>query len=346
MSIDSFIDFPAPCSNASEWRPFALKILNEKMYFGGVCSGEAGSGELLGLVYEMDLNGNGLVEVLNFDLAYYRADLNPNGFPCGIWQPWLDEFLINPVPGISSPGLISTFATINTALCHTQPMLTDIDFTADGDMLVFFTDRFGHQMGGWNYGPDPTETSTTIYETLAGGDLVRADFNGSTYTPQWLNTVNVPPIEYYTGDNYSTIHPETVMGSGANLYCLDKVMSVALDPVVIYSGGFLEFNADGTSGKRATIYQTPLFGQETFGKASGLGEITLMSNPAPIEIGNRVWFDINKNGEQDAGETGLEGISVELYLNDVLIASTITNTMGEYYFNDANVPGGLMVNTE
>ncbi len=34
--------------------------------------------------------------------------------------------------------------------------------------------------------------------------------------------------------------------------------------------------------------------------------------PLPAAIGDRVWFDTNRNGIQDAGETGVPGVTVTL----------------------------------
>ena len=54
-------------------------------------------------------------------------------------------------------------------------------------------------------------------------------------------------------------------------------------------------------------------------------------------IGNFVWYDKNVNGIQDAGEKGLEGVTVSLYNNlNSLISHTITNEKGEYYFSNLN----------
>ena len=57
----------------------------------------------------------------------------------------------------------------------------------------------------------------------------------------------------------------------------------------------------------------------------------------PLEIGNRVWLDSNGNGIQDADEIGVDGVTVELYRNGVLVGSTTTANGGQYYFNNSNV---------
>ena len=66
--------------------------------------------------------------------------------------------------------------------------------------------------------------------------------------------------------------------------------------------------------------------------------------PTPINIGNFVWNDTNANGVQDAGEPGLNGITVQLWnsaKND-LIDSATTNANGNYSLI-APVPGDYRV---
>jgi len=58
-----------------------------------------------------------------------------------------------------------------------------------------------------------------------------------------------------------------------------------------------------------------------------------------VNLGDKVWFDADKNAKQDAGELGLKGVKVELYdTNEQLLTSTITNDQGLYSF--ANIDAG------
>jgi protocatechuate 3,4-dioxygenase beta subunit len=58
-------------------------------------------------------------------------------------------------------------------------------------------------------------------------------------------------------------------------------------------------------------------------------------------IGNRVWLDENKNGLQDPGETGVSGVTLSLYNNaGTIIATTITDGLGNYKFNNVPVNAG------
>ncbi|MGE5621330.1 MAG: SdrD B-like domain-containing protein [archaeon] len=55
-------------------------------------------------------------------------------------------------------------------------------------------------------------------------------------------------------------------------------------------------------------------------------------------LGDFVWNDVNKNGIQDAGETGIPDVTVQLYkcADNSLVATTKTNTNGLYIFDDLN----------
>ena len=84
------------------------------------------------------------------------------------------------------------------------------------------------------------------------------------------------------------------------------------------TGGLHWFNnTSGVADKAYTIYATSMTNNNpsaaTFGKANGIGGMTYITPPAPIEIGNRVWLDDNGNGVQDANEPGIQGVHVNLY---------------------------------
>ncbi len=55
----------------------------------------------------------------------------------------------------------------------------------------------------------------------------------------------------------------------------------------------------------------------------------------PASISNYVWLDVNKNGTQDGGESGISGVSVYLLdSNGVVLATQVTNGAGEYKFDN------------
>jgi hypothetical protein len=56
--------------------------------------------------------------------------------------------------------------------------------------------------------------------------------------------------------------------------------------------------------------------------------------PMPAFLGDLVWLDLNANGLQDAGESGIAGVTVELHdgLSGALLDSVSTNSSGNYLF--------------
>jgi hypothetical protein len=125
-----------------------------------------------------------------------------------------------------------------------------------------------------------------------------------------------------------------------------QIMASTYDPIdqVWKSGGFRWLN--NKTGKQNRLgYAVYSYAEPgTFGKSSGLGDSNPICNPAPVEIGNRFWYDANRNGIQDPFEPGIDGIAMTL--NDMdqggkEVGRTMTKNGGQYYFNNANVPTGL-----
>jgi protocatechuate 3,4-dioxygenase beta subunit len=76
--------------------------------------------------------------------------------------------------------------------------------------------------------------------------------------------------------------------------------------------------------------------------------------PNSAALGNRVWYDINSDGIQDATEVGVPGVTVSLKdATGTVIATTTTNANGEYMFNGldagayavvfSNLPSGYTI---
>jgi hypothetical protein len=112
-----------------------------------------------------------------------------------------------------------------------------------------------------------------------------------------------------------------------------------MDPVTINSSGLLWFSvAEGTKVLPGADF-IPLenSGTATFKKASGMGDVELLCDFAPVSLGDRVWWDEDEDGLQDPGEPGIAGVTVRLYDADgVLVATTVTDADGRYLFTSAD----------
>ena len=67
-------------------------------------------------------------------------------------------------------------------------------------------------------------------------------------------------------------------------------------------------------------------------------------NPALLtaSLGDRFWFDSNRNGIQDVGEGGIAGAIVQLKSGATVVKTTVTDSTGHYYFEGV-APGTYQV---
>jgi hypothetical protein len=88
-------------------------------------------------------------------------------------------------------------------------------------------------------------------------------------------------------------------------------------------------------------------------------EIRFHIEQPPLSLGDRVWYDTDQNGIQDAGEPGVQGIGVDLYprvCSGSVLASDTTDASGNYLFADlspgiyclqfSNVPAGWTITAQ
>jgi protocatechuate 3,4-dioxygenase beta subunit len=87
---------------------------------------------------------------------------------------------------------------------------------------------------------------------------------------------------------------------------------------------------DPATGKTPSITLTG--GQDITDMDAGLKPSNIPSGTA--SLGDKVWWDVNSNGLQDAGETGVQNVTVFLYASDgiTILDSISTDAQGKYMF--------------
>ncbi len=269
------------------------------------------------------------------------------------WRPWVTQ----------APFQANFTGWPGGGVTYAQPILSDIEVDGD-DLVIGFMDLWGHQAGSNanlpNYDGGNGGNVYRIDQPLSSGDSVRAVANGSG----GYNFPTVGPDFFYFGDNYPTTHQETHLGSSAQIpgrpYTVFNVFDPVEAPNTWQSGGLEWMDNSGlgslTPGQHVRGYRlydgndgsfpdgTPT-AEGTFEKAAGIGDLAATCGIAPIEIGNRVWLDLDADGVQDPEELALEGVVVQLLAADgvTVIATTTTNAAGEYIFTQAD---GVDFNTD
>ena len=320
---DSYL-IPDPCNAANgQSRPFGLSIYKDEVYVGVVCDASISGlkADLSATVYK--LSGGTFTSVLTFPLNYAKqnaANVNPGR---GGWYGWSDDY-----------ATISFIYSGARRVEYPQPVLSDIAFDNAGNMAMGFIDRTGFIGGYQNIAPlsMPT-TGTSEYITINGGDMLRATVSGGVYT---LESSPGGTSEFFDDIAGVTDHMESTLGGIAYNRQQSEFVSSVFDPLnTLQSAGIKTFSE--SNGTVTASYQVFAYDNiALFGKGTGLGDVELGCDPAPIEIGNRVWKDTDKDGFQDPNESVLVGVTVQLYDSlGVLVpgATAVTDAKGVYIFS-------------
>jgi uncharacterized repeat protein (TIGR01451 family) len=330
---------PTPGGTAStcaqdDVRPFGVGVDGSgTVYVGGVCSAEstANRNNLRGYVWRF--SGGTFTLVVNMSLTFFRM--------AGNWEYW---------------------ANVDNVLSRAAPMLTDIAFDGPA-MILGYRDRYGDQTPLKDRTPVDSPYPRSYGDTVrvcsdAGGNWV-VESNGACggISTGGVNNFSGPDggeyyYEEFIGDPSD---PESGQGSLIQIPGYPDVLSTAYDAVAVDSNGTRITNNVNTAGVQRynnitgqytgayDVYTA--YDLNTFGKTAGIGDIEALCDEAPIELGNRVWFDRDRDGIQDAGEPGLAGVTVELRDGaNTVISTTTTAADGTYYFASTNT-GPLQPNT-
>lgn len=361
------------CSN-NEYTIGAVRNYRSALYVGVACTAETSQtkNDLNGYVLKKTPSGD-WTTFFTFPLSGYERGYSvasnyvlPGGavgpvIPSipdngGKWQPWKSTFS-DLTGGFAIPSL--------TFYSYPQAILSNIDFTEQGELILALLDRSGQQYGNFNFAPVANPGSgILLFEHVASqGDVMMACPNSSGVLELESNgRCGIRQAGAGAGNNQGpdggelfpddfSFFPGTVVDAHQETYLGASSYRAGSNEIIVTG-----FNVDQQSQETAGYAAIGLeLGKHTrfgevypndptfFGKASGLGDVEVICDPAPIQIGNRVWIDSDNDGIQDAGETGVAGVTVQLLNNSgTVIATKITDTNGNYYFSSAD---GVLPNT-
>jgi uncharacterized repeat protein (TIGR01451 family) len=355
VSNADFASYAIPnpgCTNGVA-RPWAIECFEGKIYVGLICSGENAGGSqanLFAYVYKFDPKTNvwDATPVASFSLNYPKGDVHTNYPLVDKWETWTDVFTdLHDSGSAGSPAA--------TRKMRPQPILSDIQFDKRGNMILGFMDRTGHQTGR----AQVNTGGTGLFNGYIGGDLLYLKANGTGgFTLENNATFIGGPTgssagnnqgpgngeffgnDFYEGVNGSgpvvQIHQETMVGGAYYHAGNDEVMVNQMDPLAIWSGGVVRHDvSDGssTTGMRYQIFNSGT-ANGTYGKANGLGMMEFICDPAPLQIGNYVWIDTDKDGIMDANEAGINNVVVKLKQGGTVVQTITTANNGQFIFTN------------
>jgi hypothetical protein len=185
---------------------------------------------------------------------------------------------------------------------YPQPLLTDIGVENDGDLLLAFRDRYGDQTA----------------DAVTAGDLVRA-CEQADGTFGWECPANA----------------EVAMGGLALVPGADRMPVTVLNPLADRTSGIGWLDRT-TGAMQKNALQVMSEGQE--GWANGLGDLEALCDLAPLQLGNRVWFDEDTDGVQEGTEPGLAGVRITATpcAGGAALPVKVSGPKGEYAFSSAD----------
>ncbi|MFJ9519347.1 SdrD B-like domain-containing protein [Kitasatospora sp. NPDC101801] len=184
------------------------------------------------------------------------------------------------------------------------------------------------------------------------GTVGQGRYSG-TRRPYYLRNgrPNTKPSDGYFSDSWAYTTNHIPQGGLAYDRVSDMTVTTAVDPLTLgdgnaYTGGVRWFDnstglSKGTAGGGYQPYSNQLWRTVTFGKGNGMGDLALVQareipptpGVLPIQIGNRVWFDTNKDGIQQPGESPLGNVHLVLWNDrEEPIAEVRTNDKGQWNF--------------
>ncbi|MGK4579179.1 SdrD B-like domain-containing protein [Kitasatospora sp. HPMI-4] len=331
----SIRSIPDPgCPAAGDWRPFGLGLRDGTGYLGGVCSGESTGkvSDLRAVVLPFDLRTGAFQKpVLDQPLDYPRQS-TVGSDPCGGagWFPWTDTF-----PTSQNGQVCQTY------LAQPEPELGEIGFETDGSMLLAFRDRFADRSPA-----SPTPDSTA--RVLSGGDLNKACLAGGVYVMDTNTGCGLSPrgTRFFDTSRMGVHHNAAYAGMA--LSRVENTIAVSsFDPnSTAFGYGTAFVQRDGKQDPKFGLRLNPPGAIAPFGKGASMGDLEVLCDQAPLQIGNRVWYDPERTGIQNPGQSPVPGATVNLYdESGKLVGTTKTTARGEYYFDDSDVTGGLKPRT-
>jgi hypothetical protein len=327
----------APTCTGGSLRAWGLKIYKGVGYLGVVCDANISqnNADLAGFILKFDPNNvsAGFTTVLNLDLDYRSGGET--------WRPWFSDWAQTGITPTSGGFILAS------------PIISDIEFDENNNLLISIMNRVGNQMSFGNYFPISGLTTTTV--PITHGDLLKACYNPISKTWAMEGTgscaVNFASNSHgYNGtgeffdDASGDGSTEASMGSMAKIMGTNRMIATIIDPfptndrnpnpIDLYwsTGGLHWFDlTTGSWDQHARLYEANW--QVTAGKANGLGDLEAALSESFIEIGNTVWADADNDGIQDPNEAGIAGIVIKLYKGNVLIATAETDANGHYLFS-------------
>jgi protocatechuate 3,4-dioxygenase beta subunit len=354
----SVITIPTTAHNATNgrFRPTSIDVKGNTLYIAGVNDGSSGTdADCFLKIITMNIVTGEFKTIFSYNPNNIKSgNTNTGSWPTVRWKSTYNE------------GFDNTFGFNRSGV---QPYISDFDFDDYGGIVLGVSDR---KVLGPASGPQLAGYIVRLSKKVDGTYEMENNGQSGNFTSQvpkviglddWSNTaIFDKPTDPGLGCNYEItsaisdgpggdwFYAQGGLGGMYNGY--GNVWPQAYLHSYLYSsgvfvqpgsnlvvGGYIDPLNAQTFGVR---YLDATTGRNKFGKHVGgqkalaITGVEAVCDENPVEIGDRVWNDVNANGIQDANEPSLVGVTVALY--DSLgnfVASAVTDANGHYIFSNS-----------
>ncbi|MEV4776959.1 SdrD B-like domain-containing protein [Microbacterium sp. LWH12-1.2] len=329
------LQIAAPDTCESDWAPMGLGQREGNLFVGAVCGSDM---ESYVLEYERAEDGTvgaTPISVVQGQVSETVPRAGQNG-PFGgslhsscdpvDWRVWTDD-----VPQLCiNGGLNAPAVGWWPQFVVPQPMLGDVEFVENGEMVLSFRDRSGDQYGLGMYVGQKEGDTPSYGNVVATGDLVA--FAEDVTALDFAN----PAHDF---SDTGAFHAQAAFSGVATVPGSGTIVSNTMDATgAINSNGLRAYDVNTGQNRGNALVTTAFF------KGMGLADLEALVLEQTQQIGNRIWSDTDQDGVQGPTEGGIAGIQVSLYdVDGNVVATTETDANGEYWFDTAD---GLLPDTE
>ncbi|MFE7842485.1 SdrD B-like domain-containing protein [Streptomyces sp. NPDC057474] len=360
----SAYEVPRPEGCEGDWHPYGIGVRGKRVLVGGVCGAEntvddrfpsGNPARLSAHVFEFE--SGSFDEIFQHRLNYprgcaYQPDTDSpctppstvGGTLSAMWEAWNER-----VPARFQP---LRFASAP------QPILSDLEIADNGNLILGYRDRFADMQGNRTYEHGST---TRLMSAIAAGDILRAckrrsggyalEYDGvcgSLTGTEQGNGLGPGGGEFY--NDFTVLagarHDQVTEGGTVLQPYRGKLYSTVYDPFRNrpFEQGVRRWDSETGENRRNIRLQSTAFNSPVlFGEGNGLADLEMVCDQAPVQIGNRVWYDANGNGVQDPSEPPVKDVKVTLDpTSSGPGLTTWTDENGEYYVGSDR---GLKPNT-
>ncbi len=276
--------------------------------------------------------------------------VNESGLPCKPLRPFLigDTVFLdtngNGIQDLGEPGIMGVIVDLidgNGELVETAITDANGHYLFEVEALPYLVriaaENFGDSGVLQGYSPTtPTDCPHTIvdhnvltcdfgFRIPSLGDRVWNDLNGNGVQDPGEPGIN--DVQVFLLDSDGNPLDQMVTADDGN-YTFENVpagsYTVTVNTATLPGGATPTFDLDGTATPNTTVVVQ---------SAAGRTDVDF-GYQGDASVGDRVWNDLNGNGMQDAGEAGINGVTVKLLdFHDNPVGTTVTSGNGNYTFS-------------